>query len=247
VGDGNDADFPSRAPGAFQQLGGVVLGEDSVEEILDLVVRLAATTVSAYSASITVARDGHAYTVNSSGRPALELDQVQYDTSTGPCLDALGGSQVETDLMVEGEHWPGLADAAAAFGIRYVLSTPLTDRDRTLGALNIYSQSASSYTDDQKQSARLFAQQAAVLLANAVTLMDTVEVSNQLRGALASREVIGEAKGILMQQQACTRDQAFDILRRASQRENRKVRDLAESLVLAVEARVRGGGEGSSP
>ena len=49
---------------------------------------------------------------------------------------------------------------------------------------------------------------------------------------MASREIIGEAKGIIMERQGCTRDEAFDILRRASQRENRKLRDLAEELVL---------------
>lgn len=244
MGDGNDAESPFGLPGAFQQLGGVVLGEESVEEILDLVVRLAAEAVAADSASITVARDGHAYTANTSGPPALELDQVQYDTGTGPCLDALGGSQVQADLVQEQGHWRKLADSASALGIRYVLSTPLTVRDRTFGALNIYSRSASTFASAQKRSATLFAQQAAVLLANAFTLMNSVEVSNQLREALASREVIGEAKGILMQQQSCTRDEAFDILRRASQRENRKLRDLAESLVLAVEARSSGGGTG---
>jgi GAF domain-containing protein len=247
VDDGNDSDSPSRLPGTFHQLGSVLLGEDSVEEILDLVVRVAAMTVSAQSASITVSRDGHAYTANTSGPQAMELDQVQYDTGTGPCLEALGGSQVEADLMLEEGHWRRLADAASALGIRYVLSTPLAVRDRTLGALNIYSQSASRYTADQKRSAILLAQQAAVLLVNAFALMDSLEVSDQLRGALASREVIGEAKGILMQQQSCTRDQAFDILRRASQRQNRKIRELAESLVLAVEARAKGGAKDPSP
>lgn len=247
MGDGNDPESPSRMPGAFHQLGSVLLGEDSVEEILDLVVRVAAVTVSAQSASITVARDGHVYTANTSGPQAMELDQVQYDTGAGPCLEALGGSQVEADLMLEQGHWRRLADAASGLGIRYVLSTPLTVRDQTPGALNIYSQSASRYTGEQKRTAILLAQQAAVLLVNAFTLMDSQEVSNQLRGALASREVIGEAKGILMQQQACTRDQAFDILRRASQRQNRKVRDLAESLVVAVEARAKGRANGPGP
>jgi AmiR/NasT family two-component response regulator len=56
---------------------------------------------------------------------------------------------------------------------------------------------------------------------------------------VASREIIGEAKGIIMERQSCTRDEAFDILRRASQRENRKLRDLAEELVVRVETRKR--------
>lgn len=69
-------------------------------------------------------------------------------------------------------------------------------------------------------------------------------LNEQLRQAVASREIMGEAKGVLMARENCTRDEAFDILRRASQRENRKLRDLAEELVLRVEDRNRRGDGG---
>jgi len=233
-------DVPSPLPHTFLQLGGIVLGEDSADELLDRVVKLAAATVpSAHSVSISVPQDGRVYTSNSSGPDALELDHAQYSDGQGPCLDALGGTQVEAALPEGGARWPKLALKASELGVQRALSTPLTVRDRTLGALNIYSQAESKFNDAEKGFATLFAEQAAVLLANAFTLMSSVEMTEQLRAALASREIIGEAKGILMQQQTCTRDQAFDILRRASQRENRKLREIAEALVLAVEARAR--------
>ncbi len=222
----------------------MVLGEESVEELLDRVVQLAAATVpSAHSVSISVAQDGRVHTANSSGPEALVLDRAQYNEGTGPCLDAIEGTQVEADIVDGGRPWPQLQAKAAELGVQKVLSTPLRVQDRKLGALNIYSRARSEFTDAEKHMARLFGDQAAVLLANAFTLISSVEMTEQLKVALASREIIGEAKGILMQQQTCTREEAFDILRRASQRENRKLRDLAETLVLAVEARAREKGE----
>lgn len=239
----SESDLPRPLPDPFLQLGGVLLGDDSVEQLLDRVVHLAAASVpSAHSVSITVARDGKVYTANSSGPEALVLDQAQYEEGSGPCLDAIGGSQIEADLSQERERWPRLSVRATEAGVHTVLSSPLTAAERRLGALNIYSRRDSPFSQAEKHLAMLFADQAAVLLANALTLEGSVELGEQLREALASREIIGEAKGILMQQNTCTRDEAFDILRRASQRENRKLRDLAESIVLALEARTRNKG-----
>jgi GAF domain-containing protein len=243
VSDVSDADVPAGLPAAFLGLGGVLLGEDTVDDLLDRVVQLAVATVpSAQSVSITVAQDGKVHTANSSGPAALELDRAQYAGGGGPCLEAIEGSQLEADLVDPESPWPHLRAPAAEQGVRKVLSTPLGVRERRLGALNIYSRSASGFSDAEKHAATLFGDQAAVLVANAMTLMSSQQIAEQLRAALASREIIGEAKGILMQQQTCTRDEAFDILRRASQRENRKLRELAEALVLALEARAQAKG-----
>lgn len=242
--DLNEPEVPHALPDAFVQLGGVVLGENTVQELLDRVVQLATTTVpAAHSVSISVADHGRVYTGNSSGPDALELDFAQYDDEDGPCLRAIQGTQVEVDLAEGKARWPRLAARAAELGVHKALSSPLPIGDRTLGALNIYSLADRSFSDAEKRTARLFAQQAAVLLSNTFTLMSSVETGEQLRDALESREIIGEAKGILMQQQGCTGDEAFDLLRRASQRENRKLREIAESLVFVVEARARNKGE----
>ena len=76
-----------------------------------------------------------------------------------------------------------------------------------------------------------------MLVGNALDLQTVSQLNAQLQQALASREIIGEAKGIIMERQSCTRDEALDILRRASQWENRKLRDRAEELVLRAEGR----------
>ena len=205
--------------------------------------------------SITVADNGGYRTSNSTAEEALVLDQSQYDGNDGPCLEALrSGRQVASDWdgdghramgTARGGRWPQVRAKAEELGVSAVLSTPLLQApDQAIGALNIYSRDGDGFGEDERRTAELLGEHAAILLSNALALIGATNLNEQLRAALASREIIGEAKGIIMERQSCTRDEAFDILRRASQRENRKLRDLAEELVVRVEAR-RGGHPGS--
>ncbi len=115
-----------------------------------------------------------------------------------------------------------------------MLSTPLALRERTLGSLNLYSRTEESFAPAEEQAAQAFAGQASVVLTNATALATSAMVNDQLREALVTRDVIGQAKGILMARQGCSADEAFDVLRRASQRANRTLADMAEELVEAI-------------
>ena len=114
-----------------------------------------------------------------------------------------------------------------------MLSTPLAVGDRRLGSLNLYSRSVEVFPPVAVAAAQVLAHQASVVLANAVAYATASVLNDQLREALASRDVIGQAKGILMARERCTPDEAFDILRRGSQRTNHKLRDVAQHLVDA--------------
>lgn len=236
----SDLPTPETLPATFFQLGGVLLGEDTLDELLQRVVHLARETLpSAYSVSISVSGRGRVHTSNSTGSDAAELDQAQYEGAVGPCLAALEEEQqLEVDVAGSAERWPQFSAKAAELGVRTVLSTPLRVRNGAIGTLNLYSR-GDMFSVAERRVAQLFAEQAAVLLANAFKLLDIAETNEQLTEALASREIIGEAKGILMERGGCDRHQAFDILRRASQRENRKLRELAEEVVASVEDRAR--------
>jgi GAF domain-containing protein len=218
----------------------VLLGEDSFNELLDRVIDLAVQTLpSATFASITVSDRTGVHTSHSTGADALAADQAQYEEGGGPCLQALRTSEQVDLAIAEADKWPTFKAKAQELGVTRVLSTPLIQRDSKLGALNIYTDSENGLTPRDRRIATLFAGQASAVLSNAQALMTATDMAKQLEQALASREIIGEAKGILMERESCDRDQAFDILRRASQRENRKLRDLAEELVAVVEARSR--------
>jgi AmiR/NasT family two-component response regulator len=122
-------------------------------------------------------------------------------------------------------------------GMHSVLSTPLQTGKETIGALNLYSTLVDGFDEAEQHLATEFAHHASILLGNAIAFMTTSALAENLQEALASRETIGIATGLLMSQSSQTRQDAFDLLRRASQRENRKVRDIAADLVTGAEER----------
>ena len=227
-----------------RRLGGALLDDDVLDQLLQKVVELTCHTVrTARSVSITVADGGRYRTSNSTDEEALAIDLAQYAGDEGPCLEALrSGRQVQAAIEGDGRRWPQFHRKAKEMGVAAVLSTPLVrTREGAIGALNVYSHEVGAFDATARRTAQIMGEHAALLVGNIVALRSASQLNEQLRQALASREIIGEAKGIIMERQSCTRDEAFDILRRASQRENRKLRELAEELVLRVESRKREG------
>jgi transcriptional regulator with GAF, ATPase, and Fis domain len=218
-----------------------VIDENALERLLQNVVELTREAVTTADAvSITMADNGGFRTSNYTAPEALAIDQAQYEENDGPCLEAVRSvRQVEMVVHSDREHWPLVRARAADLGMARVLSTPMRRGSDAIGALNIYSRSDGGLGENAQRTAQIIGDHAAILVGDAQALIGANNLNEQLRAALASREIIGEAKGIIMERQTCSREEAFDILRRASQRENRKLRDLAEELVLKVEARRR--------
>src|SRR5688572_28685984 len=127
--------------------------------------------------------------------------------------------------------WPEFRAAAAEHGILSTLSFPLIVDKQGVGAMNLYSRREQGFAEIDVDDARLYADQAAIVLANAQAYWDAKELSQGLGEAMAHRAVIEQAKGILMSAQRCDPDTAFDLLVRASQRENVKLRDVARRIV----------------
>jgi len=101
--------------------------------------------------------------------------------------------------------------------------------------LNVYAPSVQAFTDEDRRAALEFAGYAAAALTNMDALQDARDLAANLQAATEFRSVIEQAKGILMERHKVTADQAFRLLAEASMHTNRKVRDLAETLVLTGE------------
>jgi hypothetical protein len=114
------------------------------------------------------------------------------------------------------------------------LGLPLNGPSGLMGCYNFYSTWHDAFAEDTRGTLEMFAANAAGAIAVAVKLADQTQMSDDLHGALASRAVIDQATGIIMAQQRCSAAAAFDILRRASQNRNIKVRDLAAEIVNTV-------------
>lgn len=229
----------SRFGDPLFELAAVLLSEQTVDDILELTTALTKRSISACKvASITLTTGQKPFTSNSTDALAIELDEAQYEKGTGPCLHAgITGVPVNV-LLDEDDRWPEFTEAALRHDIRSVLSTPLSVKDHVFGGLNIYSDHRAKFDDDDdREKAALMARQASIVLASAMAFAGAQSLNDQLRDALETRDLIGQAKGILMERQHVGADKAFDILRRSSQRANNKLREIALELVRRAERR----------
>lgn len=229
----SDSAGDSGDPRLFPALAGLVLSGQTMSGLLDLIVDLAVSVLDGIDqASVSVVhRDGKQFeTSNSTSVDIREIDEAQYAEAEGPCVQAIRtGAEVAIELPVG--QWPVFSQRATRGGIRSVTSLPLTAAGRTGGALNLYSTTTTALTDHALTTARALAAQGAVVLANASALAMAEMTNQQLQEALETRDLIGQAKGILMGRQRVNSDTAFDMLRRASQRTNRKLRDVAADII----------------
>jgi GAF domain-containing protein len=209
------------------------VGDATMQETLQRVSDLACATVpSASMVGLTMLVDGRPRTAVFTDDRAPEIDAAQYDTGIGPCLDAFRHLQVfRIDDMEVDRQWGPFSAAAVDHGIRSSMSIPLVARHEGVGALNFYSGTPGAFSDDDVQLGLQFATHAAIVLANSQAYWDAHQLGQDLSTAMASRATIEQAKGILMGAEHCSADQAFQILVKASQRENRKLREVAEQIV----------------
>ena len=161
-----------------------------------------------------------------------ELDRMQDTLGEGPCVDARSGrdSVYVADLTVDAP-WPAFGPLATGAGLRSVLAYRLFAGSRTLGALQLYARLPQAFNASDRAQGLLFAAHAGIALDAAQAEASHRQRSSDFQIALASREIIGQAQGILMERERITASQAFELLRSASQRLNIKLRDVAQELV----------------
>jgi GAF domain-containing protein len=161
----------------------------------------------------------------STGEPPLLLDRLQQQLGDGPCISAAQHQSIfRIDDTGQDERWPEFSVEAARLDVRSMLCVPLWIDERSLGALSLYAGQVAAFTDLHERVTVLLATFAALALAEA-------QHADQLRDALNNRDVIGQAKGILMERHGVTADAAFGVLSRVSQAENLKLAEIARHLV----------------
>ena len=230
---------------AFGRLQSLLISMDKVETFLQQLTELVAGLVEPpASCGITVRRDGQPLTVASSDDRAEALDESQYATSEGPCLHSLRtGEPVAIPDMATELRWPAYMARAREHGLRRSLSLPLTVQGSTVGAMNIYGfDGSAALQGETRQQLEVFAGQASGALLLATSRAEDDGLRTQLEQALSSRTVIDQALGILMAEQRCNAEQAFDLLRMRSQSSQRKLRDVAADLITRVSGQPPRGG-----
>jgi GAF domain-containing protein len=228
-----------RVEELLRELNRVILVDRSLAEVLAEVTRIAAHGIQgAEATSITLIRDDKPFTVAHHGEMALAADELQYEHGYGPCIDAgRGGVLLRVDDMRTEQRWPEyVSHLLRTTDVRSSLSIPLPYQGSSIGALNNYSTEPAAFaTPESLRAALEVAEVVAVAVANADAHAQLGEQARNMRLAMESRAVIEQAKGVLMAQRHVDADQAFEMLRAASQRYNRKLREIALGIVESTQ------------
>jgi GAF domain-containing protein len=203
-----------------------------VHDTLEQVVTVAVHTIEGCDfAGLFLLEGGVVVTPVHTDQVVEEIDTMQRDSGQGPCLDAIAQRiMVYGDDLQGDDRWPSFGPAAAGRGIRSALALPLTAHG-TIGAINLYAHYPAAFGVVDRAKGVILASLASVALNTAHSFEDEERRIENLHSALSSREVIGQAQGILMERERIAADQAFDVLRRASQYLNIKLREVAQTLV----------------
>ncbi len=232
----------SLSPQDLRRVAGLPTDPDVVDGALSLVVELALTSIGdADGVSVSLLRHGVLSTVAASDQTIMAMDADQYATSEGPCVDAsVKGHWFHAESLDTETRWPAFTPRARALGIKAILSSPLRAFDQPVGALNIYSRTASTFEVKDQQAAATFAEKASVILCDAHIDVSDRQMAIRFQEALRSREVLSLAKGIIMERQGINEEVAFNSLLRHSLREGTTLRSRAEAIVLSVRRSERG-------
>lgn len=213
----------------FAQMSRTMLDQPSVERTLQGIVELAARTVDgATSAGITVVgRDKRLITRAYTDELVLKVDQAQSRFHEGPCLSA-GELAHEAVFRIEDmateQRWPRFAGEAARLGVGSMIACSLPSRHGGAAALNLHAPAPAAFNDAAVEMASIYA-------AHSSTALNQASLIASLRTAMVSRQVIGEATGVLMERHRISSRQSFAMLVQASQRLNVKLRQVAEYVV----------------
>ncbi|HMF82106.1 MAG TPA: GAF and ANTAR domain-containing protein [Acidimicrobiia bacterium] len=226
----------------LSELAGLLLANETLETMLGHVAHIAVRAIpSCDAAGVTLFERDQLTTAAASGPLVRRVDEHQYGTDEGPCLESLRTGELRRSASLEADtRWPKFRAPAIREGVVSCLSLPLVIGNHgPAGVLNLYSQNRPFGKTDE-EIGRRFVAPASVAVANARAYAKARAVIEQLEEALKSRDVIGQAKGIIEAREHCGSDEAFERLRDLSQHRNVKLRDLAAAIVESPDTYLSG-------
>jgi GAF domain-containing protein len=199
----------------------------SVDETVEAVVQFARQAVWCKQASVVLITRGRRPEVVALTDPQLtDLYRLQIDAGAGPLLTVIetGQTLLIPDVVTE-TRWPAQwSEQVVAAGIRSAMHLPLVVSGRAEAVLSLYSEQTDGFDTDDIAIAHILARHAAVAIARARN-------DASMAQAIDARKLVGQAMGILMERYDLDSDRAFEVLKRYSQHNNRKLRDVAQELI----------------
>jgi len=212
---------------------------DVVEFIEVLIARCVELLDAAEIGIMLCEEDGLVRELASSSGRMTTLKLLEMQTEEGPCYDCItSGKQVDSVLLGDEAlaRWPKFQPAAVAAGYQQILALPMRLRESTIGAVAIFYKEPPELASADLSLAQAFASIATIAIIQERSSSDSKTVVNQLKGALTSRIVIEQAKGMLALQNDISLDEAFTLLRTQSRNQNRRLTELAHEIVARQDA-----------
>lgn len=203
---------------------------DDLDETLQRVVDLATGYIEhCNGATLMLIQGSRVTTPASTSMDARDADLAQYRAGDGPCLTAMREHRlvVIQDIPAD-DRWPQWRAEVTELGWSSMIGLRLFVAEETMGALDLYSRTTDAFDERAQELADIFASLAAVAMKAAIS-------EAGLHHALASRDVIGQAKGMLMERRRLTGEQAFAHLRQLSNHHNVKLREIARQITESGE------------
>ncbi|MFJ5700488.1 GAF and ANTAR domain-containing protein [Arthrobacter sp. NPDC093139] len=219
-----------------EHLNEMVLASSDVEAFLHELARVSARSLSEPGdevlCGITLLRHRKAATVASSTPEAQAMDEIQYDFGDGPCMTASREQEtVHIPDLEEHGLWPQYSRKVLAQGVRSILAIPFQLEGETRAALNLYSHRPGRFEGRVLDLAEDFVTQTSMALRLAVRFAHYSEAAANLKATLESRTVIDVAVGVIMAQNRCSQEEAFQLLKAASSTRNIKLHSVATAIV----------------
>lgn len=212
---------------------GAAASEERLTDLLEMILRSAVDVLGFDAGTITARTNGGDSTVAATDQRMVALDDTQYQSGAGPCLEALAeGRQIVVDDAAADDRWQEFQQTAEYLGVHTTLSSPLDiDTNGMAASMNLYARRRMDLGQEDLDRAVVFAEQLAAALESAAAYRATAKLAGDIAAAMRTRGVIEQAKGMIMADHGVTPDEAFELLRKMSQRNNVKVAELATRIV----------------
>lgn len=233
----SDTEFGVRIASAFSQLCRLPLDTESPQEMLAKVARLSEDVCAPQSSvSVSVGPPAEPALVAASAKFAQNIDACQMSADEGPCQLAWNSATIvySDDALID-ERWPLFAQHAAKTGLVSAWAAPIRAGDQIMGVLNVYSKVSAAFNAEEMHVVEMLANAVGSILHQISEERGLRDLTQQLQKAMDSRELIEQAKGLIMGRYSCSADEAFDRLKAVSQNKNIRVRTLAQRLLDSVD------------
>ena len=223
-----------RLADAFVEVADTLVDEFDLIDFLHNLADHAAGVSGASSVGLLLADQSeslHHMAASSAGARHLELFQIQHDE--GPCLDCfrLGAPVILKDLAQAVDRWPMFAPRAIAAGVRSVHAFPMRLRSEVIGALNVFGEEPLPLGPSDVKIVQAMADIATIAILQERAISSAEIMTEQLQGALNSRIVIEQAKGVIARGHGISVDEAFNAIRTHARNNHLRLVDLAHNVV----------------